>query len=41
MRLNGRLQQQLGSQKIDIIVHTPNQPLLPIYTVAKETGILL
>lgn len=39
--LNGKLQQQLGPQKIDIIVHTPNAPLLPIHQIAKKTGILL
>lgn len=39
--LNGKLQQQLGPQKIDIIVHIPNAPLLPIHQIAKKTGILL
>jgi len=41
IRLNGRLQQKLGQQKIDIIIYMPNQSILPIHQSAKATGILL
>ena len=40
-RLNGALQLKLGLQKIDIVVHTPGQPRLPIHAQAKQHGVLL
>jgi predicted nucleotidyltransferase len=41
LKLNGALQQALGMQKIDIIIHTLPQRWLPIHLEAKNTGILL
>jgi len=41
IQLNGVLQQQLGMQKIDIIIHAPSYDWQPIHTEAKEQGILL
>ncbi len=35
------LQIQLGDQKIDLIVHCPNDKEYPINKIAKQTGVLL
>jgi len=32
------LSQQLGEQKIDLVIHRPGQPLLPIHHHARATG---
>lgn len=36
-----RLQRRLGDQRIDVLVADPSTPELPIYRVARETGIAL
>ena len=41
LTLNGALQQALGMQKIDIIIHALQQRWLPIHLEAKNNGILL
>ncbi|UZR29314.1 nucleotidyltransferase domain-containing protein [Methylococcus mesophilus] len=36
-----RLQRRLGDQRIDVLVADPSTPELPIYRVARKTGIAL
>ncbi len=41
LRMNARLQMQLGMQKIDIVLLDPQTPQLPIHREALRTGIAL
>ena len=41
LQLSVLLQKALGEQKIDLIVHDKEQPLRPIDTQARETGLIL
>lgn len=41
LRLNARLQQRLGEQKIDIVLHQPGEPLQPIHLQARKEGVPL
>jgi hypothetical protein len=36
------LHKKIGEQKIDVVLHRPNsQTDLPVYRIAKQTGVLL
>jgi hypothetical protein len=36
------LHKKMGEQKVDVVLHRPNTPIdLPIYRIAKQTGVLL
>lgn len=39
LRLNAALQERLGEQKLDIILHQPGEPLQPIHIEARTHGI--
>jgi len=41
IRLAVVLQQRLGEQKIDLLLHRHGKPLQPIHHIAIETGVLL
>lgn len=41
LRLNAALQERLGEQKLDIILHQPGEPLQPIHIEARTHGIRL
>ena len=41
LQLKLALEDALGEQKIDVLVHQYGTPLLPIHTLAKDTGIRL
>lgn len=41
LRLNARLQQRLGEQRIDIVLYQPGEPLRPIHLQARKEGIPL
>lgn len=40
-RLYARLQRRLGEQRIDIVTHSPEQPLRPIDLAAQQGGVQL
>ena len=40
-RLYGALVMQLGDRKIDVLLKDPNTPDVPIFQIAKRTGVLL
>ena len=39
IKTRAALSQQLGEQKIDLVIHCPGQPLLPIHQHAQTTGV--
>lgn len=41
LRLNAALQERLGEQKLDIVLHQPGDPLQPIHLQARKQGIRL
>lgn len=41
LRLEAALQERLGEQKIDIVLHQPGDPLRPIHLQARKQGIPL
>lgn len=41
LRLNAVLQERLGEQKLDIVLHQPGEPLQPIHVQARKQGIPL
>lgn len=41
LRLNAALQERLGEQKLDIVLHQPDEPLQAIHIEAKKQGIRL
>jgi len=41
LRLNAALQERLGEQKLDIVLHQPDEPLQPIHILARKQGIRL
>jgi len=41
LRLNAALQERLGEQKLDIVLHQPGEPLQPIHLQARKQGIPL
>ncbi len=41
LRLNAALQERLGEQKLDIVLHQPDEPLQPIHLQARKQGIRL
>jgi predicted nucleotidyltransferase len=41
LRLNAALQEQLGEQKFDIILHQAGEPLKPIHIEARRHGVRL
>jgi predicted nucleotidyltransferase len=41
LRLNAALQERLGEQKLDIVLHQPDEPLQPIHLQAQKHGIRL
>lgn len=41
LRLDAALQERLGEQKLDIVLHQPGDPLQPIHLQARKQGIPL
>ncbi|MBK7815606.1 MAG: nucleotidyltransferase domain-containing protein [Rhodocyclaceae bacterium] len=41
LRLNAALQERLGEQKLDIILHQAGEPLKPIHVQARRHGVRL